>query len=134
MNAPGETEKPAGVDALIITAIKEELDELLKVEAGASPGSRWDVRLGPTGLKVAFQTFGAVKGGSLSIAIAQAVGMGGVETASVAGTLIAAYPPRCIAMCGVCAGRRGDVNLGDVIIAVRVDVRRGQAQGRDQRG
>lgn len=28
--------------------------------------------------------------------------------------------PRCLAMCGVCAGRRGDVNLGDVIVADRV--------------
>jgi len=120
MGALGESEKPARVDALIITAIKEEFDELLKVDAGASPGSRWDVRLGPTGLKVAFRTFLAAKGGSLSIAVAQAAGMGGVETASVAGSLIAAYSPQCIAMCGVCAGRRGEVNLGDVLIADRV--------------
>src|SRR5262249_35850478 len=30
------------------------------------------------------------------------------------------YDVRCLAMCGVCAGRRGDVALGDVIIADRV--------------
>jgi nucleoside phosphorylase len=104
MGALGETEKPTRVDALIITAIKEELDELLKVEAGASPRSRWEVRLGPTGLDVAFRTFLAADGGILRVAATWAVEMGGVATANAAGPLIAEYKPRCIAMCGVCAG------------------------------
>src|SRR4051812_50101706 len=34
--------------------------------------------------------------------------------------LITELEPGCLAMCGVCAGRRGEVALGDVIIADRV--------------
>src|SRR5262249_13893777 len=37
-----------------------------------------------------------------------------------AAQLVPEHKVRCLAMCGVCAGRRGDVALGDVIIADRM--------------
>lgn len=42
--------------------------------------------------------------------------MRSVATADAAGRLIDMLAPRCLAMCGVCAGRRGKVHAGDVII------------------
>jgi nucleoside phosphorylase len=61
-----------------------------------------------------------VGGGVLWIAVTQALGMGGVEAVSAAGQLLPEHGVRCLAMCGVCAGRRGEVALGDVIIADRM--------------
>jgi nucleoside phosphorylase len=46
--------------------------------------------------------------------------MGGIATANAAAPLVHEYRPRCLAMCGVCAGQRGKTALGDVIIADRL--------------
>src|SRR5262245_42673124 len=110
-------QRRGGVDALIITAIKEEYDEVLKVDAGAWPGSTWQKRVGAHGHEVASRLFQAANGECLEVAVAWATTMGGVAAASIAERLIAEYSPQCLAMCGVCAGRRGDTNVGDVIIA-----------------
>ena len=118
--AEGKTRPGRQVDALIVTAIKLEYDNVLKVDAGAWPGSSWEVRRGPLGFDVAFRTFKGANEQPLEVAVTWTVDMGGVATALTAGPLIEAYSPRCIAMCGVCAGRRGDVNVGDVIIADRL--------------
>jgi nucleoside phosphorylase len=96
------------VDVLIVTAVKEEYDAVLAVHAGAREGSRWEERPGPTGLAVAIRTFITADGGALRVAATRAPGMGGVATANAAVPLVTQYRPRCVAMCGVCAGRRGD--------------------------
>lgn len=109
------------IDVLIITALHEEYVQVREVSAGASAGSEWETRPGPLGHEVAFRSFASEHPGQrLEVAVTWAAGMGGVATASEAERLIAAYAPRCLAMCGVCAGRRGDVNIGDVIIADRL--------------
>ncbi|MFY0567443.1 tetratricopeptide repeat protein [Archangium lansingense] len=108
------------VDVLVITALQEEFDAVLRVEEGALPGSTWVVRPGPTTLDVAFRSFQAAGGGVLHVAVARAVMMGGVATASAAAALVQHYRPLCLAMCGVCAGRKGAVEQGDVIIANRL--------------
>ena len=108
------------VDVLIVTAIKLEYDAVLDVHTGATPGSIWRRERGPTGLEVAFRTFQAADGGTLRVAVTRALEMGGVATAAAAAPLVHAYAPRCLAMCGVCAGRKGKVGLGDVIIADRL--------------
>ncbi len=109
------------IDVLIITALREEYAQVLEVSAGASTGTQWETRPGPLGHEVAFRSFESEHlGAHLEVAVTWATGMGGVATASEAERLIAEYAPRCLAMCGVCAGRRGDVNIGDVIIADRV--------------
>lgn len=109
-----------GVDALIVTALKEEYDQVLQVNAGAWPGSSWKQSAGPHGFEVARRLFKAANGQALDVVVTWATEMGGVATALTAEALIKAYSPRCIAMCGVCAGRRGDVQIGDVIIADRL--------------
>jgi nucleoside phosphorylase len=46
--------------------------------------------------------------------------MGREQAQAVASMLIHANPARCLAMSGICAGRRGKVALGDVIFADRL--------------
>ncbi len=69
---------------------------------------------------MAFRDVDAEGGGSLTVAVTQALGMGGPSAIVAAAAALKEYEVRCLAMCGVCAGRRGDVALGDVIIADRV--------------
>ena len=108
------------VDVLIVTAIKLEYDALLKVDTGAAPSSKWEHREGPTGFNVAFRSFRAADGGMLRVAATYALTMGGVAAAGAAAPLVNAYQARYLAMCGVCAGRKGHVCLGDVIIGDRL--------------
>lgn len=56
----------------------------------------------------------------MRVALTRALEMGGVATTSATVPLVTRYKPQCVAMCGVCAGRRGDVQLGDVIVADRL--------------
>lgn len=105
------------IDVLIITAIPLEYDAVLSVDTGAVPSSTWLTRPGPTGFDLAFRSFLTPTGSPLRIAVTRPFTMGVMATAAAAAPLVTAYRPRCLAMCGVCAGRRGHVNLGDVIIA-----------------
>lgn len=104
------------VDVLIVTAIREEYAAVRAVDTGAVAGSAWEARTAPTGLEMRVRPFVAAGGGVLWVAVTQALGMGGVEAVSACAQIVAAYQVRCLAMCGVCAGRRGEVALGDVII------------------
>lgn len=105
---------PAGIDVLIVTAVKEEYDEALKVDDGAL--DQWLRETGPTGFEVAFRTYRTASGKPIRVALTRAIEMRGVAAANAAWPLIQEYKPRCLAMCGVCAGRRGEANLGDVIV------------------
>ena len=58
--------------------------------------------------------------GPLRIAAAWAGEMGESAAATRAATLIDQLSPNYLAMCGICAGKRGDTFLGDVIVADRV--------------
>lgn len=113
----GQSDMPA--DVLIVTAVKTEYEAVLRVDTGAAPGSRWREQPGPMRIEVACREF-ATERGMLRIAVTQALGMGGVNAVDAAALLIRDYGVRCLAMCGVCAGRRGDAELGDVIIADRL--------------
>jgi len=113
-----EADTPPHVDVLIITAVKEEYDAVLRVDTGAWPRSTWTREPGPTGLEIASRTFQTARGGGrLRVLVTQAVDMGGEASTMAVTTLIRTYKPRCLTMCGVCAGRKGAVELGDVIIA-----------------
>lgn len=104
---------------LIVTAVKDEWDAVLAVDTAATLGTSWDVLGGTAGLEVRYRDF-VVEGGELRIAVVQALGMGREQAVIAAAPLLARHPEiRCLAMCGVCAGRRDDVALGDVIIADR---------------
>ena len=108
------------VDALLLTATKDEHDALLEVRTGAWPGSAWERRPGPMGFEVALRTFEAKDGRPMRVAASRAAEMGQVAATSAGSQLIARSSPRCMAMSGVCAGRRGEVELGDVIFAERL--------------
>ena len=69
------------VDALIVTAVKDEWDAVLAVDTGADPASQWERRVGPTGLEVALRDFSTARG-TLRIAVTQALGMGGAMRSS----------------------------------------------------
>lgn len=106
-------------DALIVTAVPEEWKAVLTVETGAAPGSSWTEPPGAGGPEIRVRDF-TTKDGELRVAIVRPFGMGRDHALSAAAPLLAQFPKiRCLAMCGVCAGRRGEVALGDVIIADR---------------
>jgi nucleoside phosphorylase len=115
-----KADEEAVVDALIVTAIKEELDAVLGVSTGTVDGSRWRPLESPTGLVLWAREFTTSDGGVLRIAVTQALGMGAVQAVAAAAPLLDLHGVRCLSMCGVCAGRRGDTALGDVIIADRL--------------
>jgi nucleoside phosphorylase len=105
-------------DVLIVTAVPDEWDAVLAVDTGAAPGSAWEKDTA-SGQEVAYRDF-TTDTGILRVAVVQALGMGREEAVMTATSLLERRPGiRCLAMCGVCAGRRGEVALGDVIIADR---------------
>jgi nucleoside phosphorylase len=106
------------VDVLIVTALKLEFEQVLKVEDGAEDAA-WTEERGPLGLDVAFRSFRGTSG-TLRVAVTWATDMGMVAASTAAIPLMEKYQPQCIAMSGVCAGRPGKVELGDVIIADRL--------------
>lgn len=104
---------------VLIAALKDEYDQVLAVEAGAAEG-RWREGPGLDGRLVATRRFRASMGNTLEVITTWATEMGGVATAALATSLIEKYNPQCISMCGICAGRRGKLSLGDVIFADRL--------------
>jgi tetratricopeptide (TPR) repeat protein/nucleoside phosphorylase len=107
-------------DVVVLTALRMELDAVLKVDDGAVPGSNWEVVRGPSGSSVAFRAFVVESGRPLRVAVAVSRDMGATAAVSTLLPLVESLEPRCIAMCGICAGRRGKVRLGDVVAAERL--------------
>ena len=110
------------VDVIVLTAIALEYRAVLQVEAGAWDATPWRPSTTREGLPLAFRTFLGRGGAPLRIALTQAGEMGMLAAAGTLAPLIEAYAPRCIAMCGVCAGRPMKTSLGDVIAADRLFV------------
>jgi nucleoside phosphorylase len=96
------------VDVLIITAIPEEY-EAARAVAGPSPWT--DDRADGDA------PFATTRFRSLSVALARPVRMGGRSTGPIATTLTDRLRPRCLAMCGVCAGNPHATAPGDVVVA-----------------
>jgi nucleoside phosphorylase len=107
-------------DVVILTAIRLEYDAAREVNAGAVADSQWEEIDGPNGLPVAFREFTVATGRPLRIALAVSPDMGTTAATNTLLPLVERLQPRCIAMCGVCAGRRGKTNLGDVVAAERL--------------
>lgn len=102
-------------NALIITALNEELQALLAVKAGRV--NSWTrVDADPPYHTATFDG----SAGLIHVAATCLTKMGGVATAAVASALVDRLRPHCLAMCGVCAGHPDDTDLGDVVIADRV--------------
>ncbi|MFL5353926.1 effector-associated domain EAD1-containing protein [Archangium sp.] len=107
------------LDILLICALKDEYDQVLAVTDGLL-GPGWVESVGPKGWIVADASFATSTGPSLSIRTTWASHMGRERAQAVTSMLIQEQPARCIAMSGICAGRRGKVVLGDVIFADRL--------------
>ncbi len=106
-------------DVLIITALLDELEAVLALGEGGRGG--WGTDKDRDGYPFHFREIPRVDGGDpLRIAAASFDEMGGDAAAARAAALIQFLDPACLAMCGICAGKKGDVFLGDVIVASRV--------------
>jgi nucleoside phosphorylase len=105
-------------DVVIVTAAEQEDDAVRAVRDGAL--TDWTKRSGPGAFSVQSCVFESSSGHPLSIVLARAHEQRAEATATMATALLDEYDPRCLAMCGVCAGRPGWTELGDVIVADRV--------------
>ena len=103
------------VDVLIVTALQDEMDAVLGLGQDGRTGWRELRDLG--GFRYYRRTFPSARGGLLTAAVAW-IGQMGERTAAIRGQqLLGELEPACLAMCGICAGYRGKVALGDVIVA-----------------
>ncbi|MGK3961899.1 pentapeptide repeat-containing protein [Sorangium sp. So ce118] len=106
------------VDVLIITALQDELEAVLQLESGGASG--WTAARDRSGFRYHHRKFVNQRGAPFRVAAAWSGEMGETAAAARATQLIDELQPACLAMCGICAGRRGEVSLGDVIVADRV--------------
>jgi WD40 repeat protein/nucleoside phosphorylase len=103
------------VDVLILTALQDELEAVLAL--GEDGPARWQERKDQQGFRCYRREVDNGRGGRLRIAAAWTGEMGGRTAAVRAQQLIGEFDPACLAMCGICAGYRKKVALGDVIVA-----------------
>ena len=106
------------VDVLLICALKDEYNQVLEVTDGLM-ASVWEEHPDANGWIVADGRF-TTDGIPLNIRATYADHMGRESVQAVASKLLNTQPANCIAMAGICAGRRGKVALGDVIFADRL--------------
>jgi nucleoside phosphorylase len=106
-------------DILLLCALKDEFDQVLKVSNGIG-ATGWCQSNDANGRIVADAEFTATSGQRLNVRATWAGYMGREQTQAVASTIIQNTPAKCLAMCGICAGRKGKVELGDVIFGERL--------------
>lgn len=109
------------MDVLIITALQEEYEAARRAGStgfGNNPGvSSWASYDADSSAPYIAGQFILASGEPLSVALARPTRMGGIATAPITAELVTRLKPRCLAMCGVCAGNPAEVTLGDVIVA-----------------
>ena len=97
----------------IVTALSDpELDSILRLNWG------WK-RLGPGTDATIYHEgqFTRLSGEQGRVIAARAPGMGMAAAAVLATKMAMQFRPRCLVMCGICAGQKSEVQLGDVIVA-----------------
>lgn len=113
---PGEPSRQA--DVLLLCAMKDEYDQVLQVTDGLL--EPWqELPDGPRRWTRARATFSTATG-PLIVHASWANQMGRESMQAVVSLFLTEQAPRCLAMSGICAGRRGKVSLGDVIFADRL--------------
>jgi nucleoside phosphorylase len=101
---------------LVLTAADGEPEALRAVDDGA--GGPWrGEHLQDTSWTYDVRPYRRKDGRSFKVALVHARRMGETTAAAVAARFISELKPSVLAMCGVCAGRPGWTNLGDVVIA-----------------
>ncbi|WP_129347893.1 NACHT domain-containing protein [Sorangium cellulosum] len=106
------------VDALVVTALEDELEAVLALGDGGRDG--WREARDRGGFPCWLREIPGERGQPLRVAAACSGRMGERAAALRAQGLIDQLDPGCLAVAGVCAGRRGEVALGDVVVADRV--------------
>lgn len=116
---PTLTPQSGLADVLILCALQDEYRALLSVKTGlASQG--WQERKTSSGWQIAEAQFVSDIGPPLLVIASFCAFMGKEQASATLAHLWSEVPARCIAMSGICAGRRGKVALGDVLIADRL--------------
>lgn len=109
------------VDVLIIAALKIEYEAALNAALtghSRNPGvASWEDQGRDTPVPFVKGDYVLANGDRLTIAVARPTRMGGAAIAPVVSSLVERLKPKCLAMCGVCAGNPVEVALGDVVIA-----------------
>ncbi|MET9131554.1 phosphorylase family protein [Streptomyces antibioticus] len=109
------------VDVLVIAALPEELAEAkaagLAGKSGGPGVALWEERGAGGSAPYWWGEYRREDGRRLSVALARSTYMGARETAPIVTTLTNQLRPRCLAMCGVCAGNPDEMALGDVVVA-----------------
>lgn len=118
----GSRASASPVDVVIITAAEGEDTALREVSEGARSG--WAEVPPPAGYsgeiyRAAFDSL-VHPGQAIHVVTTRPPRMGSDHTGFTAGQLSGVFTPRCLAICGVCAGRPEWTELGDVVIADRV--------------
>jgi len=100
-------------DLCVVTALQEpELTALQRLDWNWKP-----IRLSTDATVYYEGSYRRSSGGSGNVIIARAAGMGMPLAAVLTMKMISTFRPRCVAMCGICAGNKAELNPGDIIAA-----------------
>lgn len=117
---PTDDPTHASGGVLLLCALKDEFDQVLQVTEGLALGATWKKRTTSSGLLVADCFFSTADSAPLKVTTTWPAYMGREQAQACASRLMHDEPIRCLAMTGICAGRRDKVVLGDVIFADRL--------------
>jgi nucleoside phosphorylase len=116
----GTASENALVDVLIIAALPIEYEAARDVAMRLPERVVWEEQDKNTPTPYLVGKLRLADSRAVSVALARPTRMGGPATLPVMAGLVERLGPRCLAMCGVCAGNPADVALGDVIIGEMV--------------
>ncbi|WP_437838313.1 pentapeptide repeat-containing protein [Sorangium sp. So ce1153] len=105
-------------DVVILTALHDELEALLALGDGGRPG--WEEHRDQQRFRYFRRRFRHDDGSELAVAAAWIGEMGERAATSRGQQLVQELNPTCLAMCGICAGWRKKVALGDIVVADRL--------------
>lgn len=108
------------IDVLLICALKDEYDQVLEVREGLIGGAWEEKNDLASGRIVADGVFRANGDTEIMIRATYMSFMGREQAQAIVSQSISGHSVKCIAMSGICAGRRGKVELGDVVFADRL--------------
>ena len=116
---PATRSAPADrLDVVILVALHDELEAVLALGEGGRAG--WEEKRDLQRFRYFRRRFPRAGGRELVIAAAWIGEMGERAAASRGQQLVQELNPACLAMCGICAGWRKKLALGDIVIADRL--------------
>ena len=107
------------IDLLIVCALKDEFQQVLQIKEGICSAGWVDKTLANGRLAADARFVGRDKV-EISVRVTWSSYMGREEASALVHSMLSEADFKCIAMTGICAGRRGKVSLGDVIFAERL--------------